>query len=124
MSTIKVGDTVVAIRSAGNEFGKIIKDNEYIVEAIESCSGCGKVYFYVGIVVYVSHNGNSECECGTFQPSAIYNQVSVCSAHFRKIEPAKQKASYRLCALEILTQFPVIRETSDQEIKTTERETV
>lgn len=37
-----------------------------------------------------------------------------CADRFRKVEPSKQKTSYRMATLEILTQFPTVKETSDQ----------
>lgn len=99
MSTFKVNQKVVAIENDETWRGDtIFKDTLYTVSSTGVDYSC-------------------DCMCCGGSEYIMLLETDVaewCPCSFRAVEPAKQKTSYRMATLEILTQFPTVKETSDQ----------
>lgn len=95
-----VGDKVVALGNGKGLQQPIIKDNHYIVNAIQYCLKCGLQMVNVGFTT--THRTDVDCDCGSHQPhKGLYWTGAYAFAPLSEtsLQHAVEEENYELAAI-------------------------
>ena len=96
-----VGEEVVCIKSAKNDYGRVVKGKHYFVDEIRQCK-CGKWIVYVGLFPQKKSSVYVRCSCGN-----RWRHKGKLGVNAKLFAPIISKSIYADATEQILKDFPL-----------------